>query len=146
MPNCLVHYVSHTSLSSFFRSKEELYYVYQSWSISSIYKQHSQSTHALSSSKAQSQIYVKNQIEGRTGIRSANKLRTSTQRATANILVTHFSISPLSFTNIPVLDEYSFKNCNTSVVAPNSFLSRFDHLITYKKYFFQSGNNMFVEV
>ena len=56
-------------------------------STSSRYTQHSQSTHALSSSKSQSQTCVKNQIEGHTGIRSASRLRTSTQRTATNIPV-----------------------------------------------------------
>ena len=56
-------------------------------SISSRYTQHSQSTHALSSSKSQSQTCVKNQIEGHTGIRLASRLRTSAKRMATNIPV-----------------------------------------------------------
>ena len=56
-------------------------------STSSRYTQHSQSTHALSSSKSQSQTCVKNQIEGHTGIHSASRLRTSAQRTATNIPV-----------------------------------------------------------
>ena len=56
-------------------------------STSSRYTQHSQSTHALSSSKSQFQTCVKNQIEGHTGIHSASRLRTSAQRTATNIPV-----------------------------------------------------------
>ena len=56
-------------------------------STSSRYTQHSQSTHALSNSKTQSQTYVKNQIKGHTCKHLASRLRTSTQRTATNIPV-----------------------------------------------------------
>jgi len=62
-------------------------YIISKLSTSSRYTQHSQSTHALSSSKSQFQTCVKNQIEGHTGIRLVSRLRTSAQRMTTNIPV-----------------------------------------------------------